>query len=325
MDKTFEKIKAIRQSDLEEYNKFCMLGSGQHASALTGAAECGCSTWKVRAILTALPRGGRFSGHANKEIRQAVYEQMGELGHLSQNSDSLPRYALAKKLADLAPAHLNRVLFTVGGSAAIEAAMKIAVKNVAGARKFICLQDCYHGTSLTTGAASWISTKAAGIFTGFNSFSGIVNDIFVRVPNPYLYRWTDTPDPEDCIDYCLRVARETLRAGVCGPAAGFIVEPLQANGGRIQCLNVTCRTPQICDDRMSLIFDGADLLQNRRLFRTNQLMWADSSARQVLGGGIPIAAILIHDRLEGSALWGRHSTSDNGIAQVEPLKQLRYN
>ena len=38
-----------------------------------------------------------YLGHANDEIRQTVYEHMGNLGHLNQNSDSLPRYALAKK------------------------------------------------------------------------------------------------------------------------------------------------------------------------------------------------------------------------------------
>jgi hypothetical protein len=30
MDSTLEKIKAIKQCDLEEYNKYTMLGSGQH-------------------------------------------------------------------------------------------------------------------------------------------------------------------------------------------------------------------------------------------------------------------------------------------------------
>jgi 4-aminobutyrate aminotransferase-like enzyme len=124
-----------------------------------------------------------YLGHANEEIRQIVYEQMGRLGHLNQNSDSLPRYALAKRLTELAPPNLNRVLFTVAGSAAIEAAMKIAAKNVPGSKKFVWLNDGYHGTSLTTGAASWISTKAAGMFTGFNSFLNIVNDLFIRIPN----------------------------------------------------------------------------------------------------------------------------------------------
>jgi 4-aminobutyrate aminotransferase-like enzyme len=330
MDDTLQKIKAIGKSNLEEYKQYSMLGSGQHGVCFERGSGVRLFDLEGKAYIDCTSQGwALFLGHANEEIRQAVCEQMGELGHLSQNSDCLPRYALARRLAELAPAHLNRVLFTVGGSAAIEAAMKIAVKNVAGARKFICLQDCYHGTSLTTGAASWISTKAAGIYTGFNSFTGIVNDIFIRVPNPYLYRWSDTPDPEDCIDYCLKAARETLRPGVCGPAAGVIVEPLQANGGQIPMPKRYLQgLRRICDEfGCLLIFDelqtycriGDYFAANKYEVEPDILCVGKS-----LGAGFPIAAILIHDRLEGFGPLGEdiHTFSNNAIAQVAALKQL---
>ena len=162
MDPTLEQIYAIKQEELDEYNKIVMLGSGGNGKCFTkGSGVCLYDIEGKRYIDCTSQGWALYLGHANEEIRQVVYEHMGTLGHLNQNSDSLPRYALAKRLTDLAPKNLNRVLFAVGGSSAIEAAMKIAVKNVPGARKFVSLQDGYHGTSLTTGAGSWISTKTA--------------------------------------------------------------------------------------------------------------------------------------------------------------------
>ena len=330
MDKTLETIKALGPGDIDELNKYSMLGSGQHGICFTRGSGVRLYDLGGKSYIDCTSQGwALFLGHSNEEIRQAVYEQMGELGHLNQNSDCLPRYALAKRLAELAPKNLNRVLFTVGGSAAIEAAMKIAVKNVKGARKFVCLQDCYHGTSLTTGAASWISTKAAGIFTGFNSFSGIINDLFIRVPNPYLYRWTDSNEPEDCVDYCLKAARETLRSGVCGLVAGLIVEPLQASGGQIPMPKRYLEgLRQLCDDfGCLLIFD-----ELQTFCRIGDYFAANTYGVEPdiiclgksLGAGFPIAAIIIHDRLEGFGPLGEdiHTFSNNGVAQVAALKQL---
>lgn len=330
MDKTLEKIYSISRNELEEYNKYVMLGSGQHGICFTKGSGVRLSDLEGKSYIDCTSQGwALYLGHANEEIRQIVYEHMGQLGHLNQNSDSLPRYALAKKLTEMAPANLNRVLFTIGGSSAIEAAMKIAVKNVKGARSFVCLHDGYHGTSLTTGAASWISTKAAGIFTGFNSFLNIINDIFIRVPNPYLYRWADTPDPEDCINYCLKAARETIRAGVCGPVAGIVVEPLQASGGQIPLPGRYLRgLRQICDEfGCLLIFD--ELQTYCRIGHYFAAVKHDVEPDiicigKALGAGFPIAAILIHDRLEGFGPLGEdiHTFSNNSIAQVAALKQI---
>lgn len=330
MDKMLEKIYTITPQELEDYNKILMLGSGQHGVCFTKGSGIRLFDINGKSYYDCTSQGwALYLGHANEEIRQVVHEQMGLLSHLNQNSESLPRYALAKKLTELAPPHLNRILFTVGGSSAIEAAMKIAVKNVKGARSFVCLKDGYHGTSLTTGAASWISTRAAGIFTGFNSFLSILNNIFIRIPNPYLYRWTDTSNPEDCIDYCLKVARETISGGVNGPVAGIIVEPLQASGGQIPMPPRYLKgLRQICDEfGCLLIFDElqtycriGDFFAARKYDVEPDIICIGKA----LGAGFPIAAIIIHDRLEGFGPLGEeiHTFSNNSIAQVAALKQI---
>ncbi len=101
-------------------------------------------------------------GYSNEEINQVIREHIENLTHAHQGFDTLPRFYLADKLASIAPGDLNRVSFTVGGGPAVEAAMKICIKNVGLSRDFVCLYDGYHGTTLGTMGASWISTKSNG-------------------------------------------------------------------------------------------------------------------------------------------------------------------
>jgi len=110
-------------------------------------------------------------GYANDEINNVIKEHLENLCHVHQGFDTKPRFYLADKLATLAPGDLNRVSFTVGGGAAVEAAMKICIKNVALSRDFVCLYDSYHGTTLGTMGASWVSTQSSGHYMGGSNFS----------------------------------------------------------------------------------------------------------------------------------------------------------
>lgn len=327
MDSTLNKIYSIKPEEIAELNKIVMLGSGQHGLCFKSGKGVRLTDINGKSYIDCTSQGwAMYLGHANGEIREAVYEHMGNLGHLNQNSDSLPRYALAKKLTELAPERFNRVLFSVGGSSAIEGAMKIAARNVAGSKRFITLKDGYHGTSLTTGAASWISTKTAGIYTGFHNFSGITNDIFTRIPNPFEYRWSG---PGDCVDECLKAARETLYSYVSGRVAGIIVEPLQASGGQIPLPPRYLKgLRKLCDEYgCLLIFDElqtycriGDWLAALKYGVEPDIICLGKA----LGAGFPIAAILIRDGLEGFGPLGEevHTFSNNSIAQVAALKQI---
>lgn len=330
MDSTLERIYSMSPEEAQAMNKHVMLGSGGHGVCFEKGKGVRLFDVNGKSYIDCTSQGwAMYLGHANEEIRQTVYEHMGNLGHLNQNSDSLPRYALAKKLLELAPEGMDRVLFCIGGSSAIEAAMKIAVKNVPGARHFLSLQDGYHGSSLTTGAASWLSTKSAGMFTGFNSFLSILNDVFIRVPNPFLYRWDGSNNPEDCIDYCLKVTRETIMRSTSGPVAGIIVEPLQASGGQIPLPKRYLQgLRKICDAfGCLLIFDElqtycriGDYFAANKYGVTPDIMCLGKA----LGAGLPMAAIIVREGLEGFGPLGEevHTFSNNSIAQVAALKQL---
>ena len=108
--------------------------------------------------------------------------------------------------------------------------MKIAYKNTQPSRDFICLYDAYHGTTLGTMGASWISTRAAGNLRAGGRLLGLTLP-FIRVPNPYCYRCPLGLQRKDCDLACAQQLRLTLERGIAGNAAGVIVEPIQASAG----------------------------------------------------------------------------------------------
>ena len=130
-------------------------------------------TRTARITSTALRRVGRCTwALPTPTINRVVAEQMERYSHIHQGFDTPARFYLARRLAQIAPGDLNRVSFTVGGGVAMEAAMKIAYKNTQPSRDFICLYDSYHGTTLGTMGASWISTRSAGKLMGGSRFLG---------------------------------------------------------------------------------------------------------------------------------------------------------
>ena len=67
------------------------------------------------------------AGHGRKEIAAAAAAQAETLGYFPLWTYAHPpALALAARLADLAPADLNRVFFTTGGGEAVESAWKLA-------------------------------------------------------------------------------------------------------------------------------------------------------------------------------------------------------
>src|SRR3984957_586502 len=66
-------------------------------------------------------------GHGRAELADAAGAQMRELDFFTTWSYAHPRAVeLATRVAELAPADLNRVFFTSGGSEAVESALKLA-------------------------------------------------------------------------------------------------------------------------------------------------------------------------------------------------------
>jgi 4-aminobutyrate aminotransferase len=81
----------------------------------------------------------------------AIKKQLDELCFAPRRFTCEPAVELAEKLAALAPGDLGKVLFTTGGSDAIEVALKIA-RAATGRFKTVSFWDAFHGAGF--GAAS---------------------------------------------------------------------------------------------------------------------------------------------------------------------------
>ena len=76
-------------------------------------------------------------GANHPRIIEAVKKQLEKVTHIAYHLDSVPLLLLSRKLAQIAPANLNRVNFCLEGSLAVESAMKLAMKNRPKSKYFI--------------------------------------------------------------------------------------------------------------------------------------------------------------------------------------------
>jgi adenosylmethionine-8-amino-7-oxononanoate aminotransferase len=166
-------------------------------------------------------------GHGRSELGEAAARQVEELDFYIIWSYAHPRaIELASRLASLAPADLNRVFFTSGGSEAVESAIKLARnyhQKTGNPRKtkFITREIAYHGTTLGALAATGIPALRT-------PFEPLVPGGY-QVPNTNSYHWPPGRDPLWAAD---QIEEKIVYEGP-ETVAAVILEPLQNAGGCI--------------------------------------------------------------------------------------------
>jgi len=330
MDPVLQRAYSITKEQIPDYARHLMVGGGTRGGPVLIKGK-GCWVEDIdgkKYIDCTAQSWALYLGYANDEINNIIHEHSKNLTHVHQGFDTLPRFALAKKLAQIAPPKLNRVSFTVGGGAAVEAAMKIALKNREGAQEFICLYDSYHGTTLGTMGASWISTFASGEFMGGARFNRLTKQ-FIRVPNPYCYRCPLDLKYENCNMLCLKLLKLTIEKGINGPVAGIILEPLQASGGQVIFPRKYLEgVRDICNEYgIVLIYDEIQTFARIGSFFSYGYYGVEPDIIALgkgLGAGFPIGAILISDKLEGFSADSEelHTFANNSVSQVASLKLI---
>jgi 4-aminobutyrate aminotransferase-like enzyme len=330
MDPVLEAIHGMDAREMEKCAKHVMLGGGTRGGPVLARGK-GVRVWDVdgREYIDCTSQSwALYLGYANEHINRVVREHMDLMSHIHQGFDNKPRFYLARKLAQLAPGDLNRVSFTVGGGAAFEAAMKICIKNVRPARDFVCLYDSYHGSTLGSMGASWISTMANGRYMGGANLLPLTRP-FVRIPNPGTLGNPYGVDAETYTDMCLTAAREVFTRGIAGKPAGVFVECIQASAGQIILpKRYLVGLRKLCDEFGTLlIFD-----EIQTFARIGEMFAADYFGvtpdiivlGKGLGAGLPLSAIIISDRLEGFSPDAEelHTFANPTASMVAAAKQI---
>ena len=252
---------------------------------------------------------GMFSvGRNNPRIREAIVEalELERPGSVQLGVDSLPAL-LAEQVLQLAPASVQRVLFTSSGAESVEAAIKLG-RAATGRPRVLSLEHGFHG--LTLGALSATADSA------FTSRFGPLLPGFEKVP------WGD-----------LSALEEQLRAE---DVAVFIVEAVQGKGvnipepGYLEGAQELCRRygTLFCVDEVQTGFG-----RTGRMFALEH--WGlepdlITVAKSLSGGYVPVGALLmssavydgVFDSLPNAVSHGS-TFAPNDLAMVAGLATLR--
>jgi len=232
-------------------------------------------------------------GYNHPHIAAAVRHQLEVMPHVMFGGLAHePALALARRLAALMPAGLDRVFFSDSGSVAVEVAMKMAVqywgnKGVAGRTRFVAFNGGYHGD--TTGAMA-VSDPVDGMH---HAFGGLLpRHLFCDLPRDE-ESFANLSDVIECH---------------AGEIAGIIVEPLVQGAGGMQFhdVDVLERLRALADrHRILLIFD--EIFTG---FGRTGAMFASAAvapdivtlSKALTGGTLPLAATIAR-RAVFDAFW----------------------
>jgi len=171
-------------------------------------------------------------GYGQESVVEAAAAQMRKLPYATGyfHFGSEPAIRLAAKLVEIAPASLRHVYLTLGGSEAIDAAVRLITHyyNVTGRpskKQFIALERGYHGSS-STGAGL---TALPAFHRGFDLPRADQH----YIPSPYPYRSPAGSDPAAVIADSVASLRAKVAALGADNVAAFFCEPIQGSGGVI--------------------------------------------------------------------------------------------
>jgi len=171
-------------------------------------------------------------GYGQQSVVQAATAQMNELPYATGyfGFASEPAIRLAAQLVELAPRSLKRAYLTLGGSEAVDAAVRFIVQywNARGQprkKHFISLERGYHGSS-STGAGL---TALPLFHRGFDL--PLPTQHYIPSPNPY--RHPQGHDPQALIAASVASLKAKVAELGADNVAAFFCEPVQGSGGVI--------------------------------------------------------------------------------------------
>lgn len=116
-------------------------------NVLESCAGAGLTDLQGRSILDFHGNNVHQIGFGHPHVIAAITRQMEALPFCTRRYTNIPAIQLARKLTELAPGALKKVLFAPGGTSAIGMAIKLA-RAATGRHKTISMWDSFHGASL---------------------------------------------------------------------------------------------------------------------------------------------------------------------------------
>lgn len=242
-------------------------------------------------------------GYGHESIVEAAAEQMRRLPYATGyfHFGSEPSIRLAARLAELAPGDLNHVYFTLGGSDAVDSAMRLIryyynVKGRPTKKKVIALERGYHGSS----------SVGAGLtaLPAFHLNFDVPTIDQHHIPSPYPYRNPAGQDPEAIIQASVAALRAKVAELGQDNVAAFFCEPVQGSGGVIVPPVGWLTAMREAARELDILFVADEVITG--FGRTGPLFACESEevvpdmmtvAKGLTSGYAPMGAVLISDRV----------------------------
>jgi len=259
-------------------------------------------------------------GYGHARLKRAIVEQMDALPFAPRRYTAEPAVALARKLAEITPGNLGKVLFTTGGSDAVEVAIKIA-RTATGRYKTLSFWDAFHGAGFGAaavgGEALFRSGRIGPLMPGAEHVAP-----FSSYRCPY-----GTATAEESGAACARMIDYVL--GREGDVAAFIAEPIRAVP-YLPPPGFWTEVRSICDRHGTLlVFDEIPT----GLGKTGTMFACEHDGvvpdilvlGKALGGGIlPIAAVIARPELDVGAdyAFGHYTHEKNPVTARAALTTI---
>jgi len=255
------------------------------------------------------------TGYGQESVIRAATEQMQRLPYATGyfHFASEPAILLAKKLVDISPASLQHVYFTLGGSDAVDAAIRYITHyhhsiGKPGKQHFISLQRGYHGSS----------SVGAGLtaLPNFHYHFNLPLPTQHYLPSPYPYRSALQGD-EAIIAASVQSLRDKVAELGADNVAAFFCEPIQGSGGVVVPPKGWLKAMQLACNELDILFVVDEVITG---FGRTGPMFACldedvqpdlmTMAKGLTAGYAPMGAVMMSDRVY------------NGIADGAPMSTV---
>jgi len=257
-------------------------------------------------------------GHGHPRVIEAIKAQLDVLPFCPRRYTNQVAIDLARRLAELAPGDLDKLLFAPGGTSAIGMALKLA-RYATGRHKTISMWDSFHGASLDA-----ISIGGEALF---RKDVGPLLPGTEHIPPPTRGQCLFNCDDEahsGCIDYLDYVL------GMQGDVAALIAEPMRWTTVEPPPPGYWKKVRELCDRHgVLLIFDEIP----SAIGRTGKMFVCEHFdvvpdmlvIGKGLGGGVfPMAALIVRGELDivGDRALGHYTHEKSSVGCAAALATL---
>jgi len=272
----------------------------------------GCWVWDIDGHRMIDGVAGLWSsnlGHSNKAVRDAIVAQLDELPFYNTFRGTTHPRAIelsTRIVKTMAPDGVGAVMFSNGGSDAVEGALKIArqywkVRGQTERTKFIALKNGYHGVHFG-------GMSVNGLANIRRAYEPLMPGCF-HIDSPWPYHNAYTDDPEELGRICAGLLEREIQFQGADTVAAFIAEPIQGSGGVIvPPPNFWPLVREVCDrhdvlliaDEVVTGFGRAGSLFGTRLWGVKADIWC--LAKGISAGYVPLGATALSKKMADAFL-----------------------